>query len=106
MRGEVFVDGLPRRGIEHPDPAPMIPPDEPVPANTQAIQSVQVFGERPDIPPGKPEDDRSLHRRVENARSFLGQLADHDDQQDHHQYADHRPDPHSSAHQPLIHPFV
>ena len=40
----------------------------------------------------------SLHRRVVNARLFLGQVVNHDDQQDHHQYADHRPNPHPSAH--------
>ena len=40
----------------------------------------------------------SLHRRVVNARLFLGQVVNHDDQQDHHQYADHHPNPHPSAH--------
>lgn len=42
--------------------------------------------------------NRSLYKRVVNARLFLGQLADHDDQQDDHYHTDHRPKPHSSAH--------
>jgi len=49
--------------------------------------------------------DSSLHRRVVNARLFLGQLANHDDQQDHNHYADHRQNPHPSA-RPTIHHTV
>ena len=35
---------------------------------------------------------------VANIRLFLGQPVNRDDQRDHHQYADHRPNPHPSAH--------
>jgi hypothetical protein len=37
-----------------------------------------------------------LHKRVTNAR-LLGQLASHHDQQDHHHYANHRPNPRTSG---------
>jgi len=55
--------------------------------------------------------DCSFHRRVVNVRLFPGHLVNRDDQQDHHEYADHRPNPHPSAH-PSVHmvhheaPFV
>jgi hypothetical protein len=44
---------------------------------------------------GDPETDP---HGVVNARLFLGHLVNHDDQQDHYQYSDHRPNPHPSAH--------
>lgn len=40
-----------------------------------------------------------------NAELFLGQFDYRDDQKDHHQYSNHRPNPHASAH-PAIHPAV
>lgn len=40
-----------------------------------------------------------------NGGLFLGQLANHDDQHDHHRYADHRPNPHPPA-KPSSHPSV
>ena len=39
-----------------------------------------------------------LQERVVNARLFLGHLVNQDNQQQHHQYADHRPSSHPSAH--------
>jgi hypothetical protein len=47
----------------------------------------------------------SLQRQVVIERLLLGQLHNHDYQQDHLQYADHRPEPHPSAHPP-IYPFA
>jgi hypothetical protein len=47
----------------------------------------------------------SLHKRGMSARLFLGQLAYYNDQQNHHRYADHRPNPHPSA-RPSSHPSV
>src|ERR1017187_5936238 len=37
------------------------------------------------------------------SRLFLGQLANHDNQQDHHHHADHRPKPHPAT-RPSAHP--
>ena len=47
----------------------------------------------------------SLQRRVVNSRLFIGQPGNHSHQQNHHQYADHCPNPHRSAH-PTTHPSV
>src|SRR5665647_2209862 len=44
-------------------------------------------------------------REVVSARLFRGQPVDQDDQQDRHQYGDHRPKPYSSAH-PTVHPSI
>jgi hypothetical protein len=46
-----------------------------------------------------------FHKQVVNLRLFIGQFGNHDDQQDHQQYADQRIKPHPSAH-PAIHPSV
>src|ERR1017187_3582125 len=44
-------------------------------------------------------------REVVNAGLFLGNLADHDQQQHHQSHADHRPKPHPAA-RPAAHPTV
>src|ERR1035441_66682 len=38
-------------------------------------------------------------------RLYIGHLVNHDDQQDHHQYGDHRPNPYPPAHPP-VHPSI
>src|ERR1017187_4773849 len=38
-------------------------------------------------------------------RLFIGHLVNHDDQQDHYQYGDHRPNPYPPAH-PTVHPSI
>jgi hypothetical protein len=48
---------------------------------------------------------RSLHRQPVNVQLFGRDLFDQDDQQDHHQYTDHCPNPHPSA-RPSAHPSV
>src|ERR1035437_4691905 len=58
-------------------------PDDPGPARRAAVPPLRL---------------RRPRGRVVNARLFLGQLVNRDDQQDHHQYADHRPNPHPSTH--------
>jgi hypothetical protein len=48
----------------------------------------------------------SLRRPVVKPLLFPGHLANYYDQQNHDHYADHGPNPHSSASHPAIHPSV
>jgi hypothetical protein len=63
MRGEVFVDGCPRRGIEALDPVRRVPVNDAVLSNAQAMVSGIFIGQRLGVARGQGKDGRFIARR-------------------------------------------